>query len=157
PVKQQMPPSAPGPKKTPPGGGSGGPSLSGLLAGAVGELKGDDHEAEAALFGAQKGPLDTSVLASRRERGHNEAQAIGPIVTNGSQQVGIGDHVDAPARGKVEDITIDDPPEMPDIEKFMRFINARRTALAACYERELKYDRGLRGKVTVHLTVAPDG
>ena len=152
-------PRAGGPKKAPGGPQNGGarPSaLSGLLAGALDDLKGKT-DVDAALSGAKAGHVDTSTLAVRRERGPQETQAIGPITTNtpGSDGVGIGEHVDAPAlKPVIDDVIID---EVPDPTAFMRFINARKSALASCYEMELKRNRSLKGRITVQLTVATDG
>ena len=160
----KIPKSFPEPSQKPPGGPGGkkpsgsGPGLGALLATAIDDLKGPAGDVEAALEGVQRGPLDTTLLASRRERGPNEAQAIGPIVTTGVGAVGLGEHQGVgPPRGRVEDVVIEELPELPDPQVFLRFINARRSALAACYERELKRHPSLSGKVSVELTVTPDG
>lgn len=156
PVKVAQPPGPPSRRPSGNGGNRPGPALPGLLAGALDDLAKDRSDVGAALDGARRGNVDTTLLASRRERGPNEAEAIGPVTTDGVRDVGIGTHVDRPARGLVDPVVLDDP-QLPDPALYLRFINQHRAALAACYERELKYNRSLRGKLTVHLTVSGDG
>ncbi len=161
PVKAQPPSPAPPPGKRPnnPGPGRPSPNLTGLLATALADFdKGVTASEKAALEGAQRGPLDTRLLGSRRERGPTELQSVGPVVTNGARDVRLGEHADVGVpRGKVEDIEIEEVPEVPDPQLFMRYITARKGAFTACYERELKHNPTLRGRVTVHFTVANDG
>ncbi|MBL8949506.1 MAG: AgmX/PglI C-terminal domain-containing protein [Myxococcaceae bacterium] len=161
PVKRQPPSSSPVPpgrRPSSPGPGRSSPNLTGLLAAAVSDLNRGSGDTEAALFGAKQGPVDTSVLASRRERGPSEAQSVGPIVTNGARDVRIGEHADVVVpRGKVQDIELDEPDEVPDASALLRFIRSRSAALTSCYERELKHNPTLKGRVTVHLTVTADG
>jgi len=158
-IPKSFPPLPPSkkPGKTP-GPGGPGPSLTGLVAAAIDDLKSGATENEEALRGATQGPLDTTLIASRRERGPAEVQNVGPVVTNGVQTVAIGEHRDAAVgQGKVEDIVIDEPQELPDPSQWMRYIKQRSTAITACYERELKHNPTLKGRVTVHFTVATDG
>jgi hypothetical protein len=157
PIPKSFPPPAL-PKKSggPPGnsGGSKPPALGALLGSAVAELT-SREDARSALEGARAGHVDTTAIAVRRETGPGAVQAIAPITTN-VQSVGIGEHHDAVVRPVVEPIVIDDPPPT-DPEVFLRYINSRRPALAACYESELKRNRSLKGRITVQLTVATDG
>jgi hypothetical protein len=160
-VKPAPVPAAPAPRPAAPGptGPAKPPGLLGLVAGGFGDLSNGD--AQSALEGAHRGPVDTTVTAVRRD-GAQHVETVAPIVTDGTKQIGYGEPL--PPRGTPfvrghidEPIPVDPPPGLPDPDQLQRFIRAHQKALLYCYEGVLKRQTTLRGKVVVRLTVSTLG
>lgn len=148
-------PKAPAPRAPRPTG-PGPAARPGLLGMAFGEV-GEREDVRAALDGAA-GPVDTSLLAVPRREGAQRSPQTIMLNTDGAKAVVLGEHTDAPARqGRVEDLVLEDTPELPNPQLLMQFIHARRSALVACYEAELKRHPQLRGRLVVHLVVSEQG
>src|SRR5207302_5613 len=145
-----MAPKSPHPR----GGGSHGgdrPGLLGILAGARLDELGKDNPADA-FKDARVGNAPLPEIG-RKEDLRPRIESI-DVRTDGARETSYAAKSDA----RVEKIELDDPPaSLPDPEVLQRYISARRSALATCYEHELKYNRALRGKLVVRLTVATDG
>ncbi|MBL8919020.1 MAG: AgmX/PglI C-terminal domain-containing protein [Myxococcaceae bacterium] len=114
---------------------------------------------------AMKGASDVRVatagdlLASDR-KGADEGTTVGvgAIGTNGVKDVRLSDKGDVAVTGSVKEagpISIDTPDISPDaLASWMR---QRRSAIQSCYERELKRDRSLSGRLVVKFVITPRG
>ena len=110
-----------------------------------------DAQGKSALSG------DEVASASPRGEGRGKAESIGEPTTEGGDCVDDGDHEDAHVP-----VIVDLPP--PIVEKgglppelVARFVKAHLRAISSCYERELKRDRSLHGRLEIRFTVGTRG
>lgn len=118
--------------------------------GSVGDAMKDASDVRVASAG--------DLLASdRKGTDQGDAVTVGPIGTNGAKDVRLQERGDSAVTGSVkeEPISVDTPDISPDaLASWMR---QRRSAIQSCYERELKRDRSLSGRLVVKFVITPRG
>jgi TonB family protein len=93
---------------------------------------------------------------SRGTGSQGSSSSIGNLATSGAGKVGLAEKAEA----KVGEVKISDTPEVDgslDQADIARVVRGRLTALKECYERELKRNPQLAGKVVVRFTIDEEG
>lgn len=136
-------------------GASGG---QGALKDLLGEGTGTQDVASA-LKGAQGGVVvaTTGGVGGPRGGGAGSAAGIGDVGTTGGGNVSLGSKGDARVSGKVAAAAPEVDSADVDREALARYIKARLTAIRGCYEKELKRNPTLKGKVVVRFNITPAG
>jgi TonB family protein len=136
-------------------GASGG---QGALKDLLGEGTGTQDVASA-LKGAQGGLVvaTTGGVGGPRGGGAGSAAGIGDVGTAGGGNVSLGNKGDARVSGKVAAASPEVDSADVDREALARYIKARLTAIRGCYEKELKRNPTLKGKVVVRFNITPAG
>ncbi len=136
-------------------GASGG---QGALKDLLGEGTGTQDVATA-LKGAQGGVVvaTTGGVGGPRGGGAGSAAGIGDVGTAGGGNVSLGSKGDARVSGRVAAAAPEVDSADVDREALARYIKARLTAIRGCYEKELKRNPTLKGKVVVRFNITPAG
>jgi outer membrane biosynthesis protein TonB len=93
-----------------------------------------------------------------RKGGRAGAMAgIGDVGTSGGGNVNLGSKGDARVSGRVKDSTPDVDSGSVDREALARYVRQRLKAMQGCYERELKRNPSLKGKVLIRFSILPSG
>ncbi len=123
------------------GGGAGDVAAALAGAGGVGVATSD-------ALGMGKGP---------KGGGTGTAVGIGDLGTSGGGNVNLGNKSDARVTGRVADAAPEVDSADVDRNALARFIKARISAIQSCYERELKRNPTLKGKVVIRFAITPQG
>jgi TonB family protein len=136
-------------------GAAGG---QGALKDLLGEGTGTQDVASA-LKGAQGGVVvaTTGGVGGPRGGGAGSAAGIGEVGTAGGGNVSLGAKGDARVSGRVAAASPEVDSADVDREALARYIKARLTAIRGCYEKELKRNPTLKGKVVVRFNITPAG
>lgn len=136
-------------------GASGG---QGALKDLLGEGTGTQDVASA-LKGAQGGVVvaTTGGVGGPRGGGAGSAAGIGDVGTSGGGNVSLGNKGDARVSGRVSAAAPEVDSADVDREALARYIKARLSAIRGCYEKELKRNPTLKGKVVVRFNITPAG
>ena len=136
-------------------GSSGG---QGALKDLLGEGTGTQDVASA-LKGAQGGVVvaTTGGVGGPRGGGAGSTAGIGDVGTAGGGNVSLGSKGDARVSGRVSAASPEVDSADVDREALARYIKARLTAIRGCYEKELKRNPTLKGKVVVRFNITPAG
>ncbi|GMU61895.1 MAG: hypothetical protein AMXMBFR34_36580 [Myxococcaceae bacterium] len=113
-----------------------------------------------ALSGASGVGVATSeALAAGGPKGGTSGSAagIGDLGTAGGGNVNLGEKAAATVRGGVQMQAPEVESKAVDREKLAGFVRARKSAIQACYERELKRNPSLKGRVVVRFTITTQG
>jgi outer membrane biosynthesis protein TonB len=131
--------------------------------GLVGDLLKDASQV-GSVGDAMQGATDVRVATAgdllatgRKGTDQGDTVTVGTIGTNGVKDVRLADRGDVAVTGSVkeEPISVDTPDISPDaLASWMR---QRRSAIQSCYERELKRDRSLSGRLVVKFMITPRG
>jgi len=89
--------------------------------------------------------------------GAGTAAGIGELGTSGGGNVGYGNKGDAAIRGRVADAAPEVDSADVDREALNRYVKARKAAIVACYEKELKRNPSMKGKVVVRFSISTSG
>ncbi len=89
--------------------------------------------------------------------GAGSAASIGDLGTQGGGNVNLGAKGDAAIRGRVADAAPEVESGEVDREALNRYVKARKAAIVACYEKELKRNPSMKGKVVVRFSIATSG
>ena len=125
------------------GGGSGGGDIAAALAGAGGV--GVSTEAS---VGGGTGP---------RGSGSGKVTGIGEVGTQGGGSVDLGTKKETEVQGRVQDSTPDVESADVDRAALARYVRSRLKSIQSCYEKELKRNPTLKGKVVVRFVIKPSG
>lgn len=138
--------------------GSGGNSaLANVFAAGAG-FSGDIDSAIAGAGGGIAIATDGSAGGGPRGAGSATASSIGDVGTSGGGKVSLKEKRDAEVHGSVSsDADADVDSTTVDKEALNRYIKGRMKSLQSCYERELKRNPGLRGKLVVRFTIGTRG
>jgi hypothetical protein len=141
------------------GDGSGGGAIEDVLGGGAGS-----QDIASALAGAGGvGVANSDNLAEgggRKGGGSGEAAGIGDLATSGGAGAagGLGEKKAAAVSGRVID---SGGPEVDssscDRDAIARYVKRNLRAIQSCYERELKRNVNLKGKVVIRFTISPTG
>lgn len=138
--------------------GASGPGASSALANvfAAGSAIGDIGEAFAGAGGVAF--ANEGNIGQRRGAAGGEAAGIGDLATKGGGNVRIAAKQDVAVSGSV---SFGDGPEVESstIDKGAvgNYVKGRVKSLQGCYERELKLNPSLKGKVIVRITIGTNG
>ncbi len=89
--------------------------------------------------------------------GTGTAAGIGDLGTSGGGNVNLGAKGDAAIRGRVADAAPEVDSSDVDREALNRYVKARKAAIVACYEKELKRNPSMKGKVVVRFSISTSG
>jgi len=89
--------------------------------------------------------------------GAGEAASIGDLGTSGGGNVALAEKGPAKIRGRVADQAPEVESTDVDREALARFVRLRKGAIQNCYEKELKRNPSLKGKVVVRFTITSSG
>ncbi len=89
--------------------------------------------------------------------GAGKAAGIGDLGTSGGGNVALAEKGPAQVRGKVADAVPEVESAEIDRGKLTAYLRARMSAIQGCYEKELKRNPSLKGKVVVRFTITPQG
>lgn len=137
------------------GSNSGG---SGVLDDVLGDKTGGEAISNA-LAGAGGVGVATadSLAAGPKGGGAGTATGIGDLGTSGAGNVNLGEKGNTVIRGRVADAAPDVESKDVDREALARYVRSRKAAIQGCYEKELKRNPSLKGKVVVRFTITKMG
>ncbi|XXF79795.1 AgmX/PglI C-terminal domain-containing protein [Myxococcaceae bacterium GXIMD 01537] len=124
------------------GGSTGGGDIAAALAGAGGV----GVATEASIGGT--GP---------RGGGSGSVAGIGEVGTSGGGSVDLGTKKEVQVQGRVKDFVPEVDSADVDRDKLAQYVKARIKSLTSCYEKELKRNPSLKGKLVVRFTIKPTG
>jgi hypothetical protein len=93
----------------------------------------------------------------RKGGGSGTAAGIGDLGTSGGGNVNLGSKGDAAIRGRVADAAPEVESGEVDRDALNRYVKARKAAIVACYEKELKRNPTMKGKVVVRFSISTSG
>jgi outer membrane biosynthesis protein TonB len=135
-------------------GSAGG---SGALSDVLGSGTGSGDVA-AALAGARGVSIATAdSVGARAGGGEGRTAGIGDVGTSGGGKVALAGKGDARVSGHVSTAAPEVDSADVDRAALSRYIRDRLGAIRGCYERELKRNPGLKGKVVVRFNITPAG
>ena len=135
-------------------GSAGG---SGALQDVLGSGTGSGDVA-AALAGARGVSIATAdSVGARAGGGAGRTAGIGDVGTSGGGKVALAGKGDARVTGQVSAAAPEVDSADVDRAALARYIRDRLGAIRGCYERELKRNPGLKGKVVVRFNITPAG
>ena len=135
-------------------GSAGG---SGALQDVLGSGTGSGDVA-AALAGARGVSIATAdSVGARAGGGAGRTAGIGDVGTSGGGRVALAGKGDAKVSGQVSAAAPEVDSTDVDRAALARYIRDRLGAIRGCYERELKRNPGLKGKVVVRFNITPAG
>ena len=120
---------------------------------AEGGIGGDLDSAFEGIAGVGLATADSG--RTKRGGGSGQAASIGGLATSGGGKVGLG--------GKQEQRVGSVKTEAPEVDGALdsaaiaRVVRGRMRMVRDCYERELKRDPGLAGKIEIEFTIGEDG
>jgi len=89
--------------------------------------------------------------------GAGKVAGIGDLGTSGGGNVNLAEKGPAQIRGKVADAAPEVESAEIDRGKLTAYLRARMSAIQSCYEKELKRNPSLKGKVVVRFTITSQG
>jgi len=134
---------------------AGGGSVADVLGGSEG-LNADFASALSGVTGVGVATAE-AVKTERRGSSSGDVAGIGDVATSGAGEVDLGGKRDVEVTGRVTSSS----PEVDSVDvdpaDIARYVKARLKAIQNCYERELKRNRNLRGRVVVGFTIQETG
>ncbi len=100
---------------------------------------------------------DSLAAGGPKGGGAGAAAGIGDLGTSGAGNVNIGSKGDTVIRGRVADAAPEVESKDVDREALARYVRSRKAAIQGCYEKELKRNPSLKGKVVVRFTITKMG
>jgi hypothetical protein len=135
------------------GSAGGNGALSDVLGGGTGS-----GDVSAALAGARGVSIaNADSVGARAGGGAGRTAGIGDVGTSGGGKVALAGKGDAKVTGQVSAATPEVDSADVDRAALSRYIRDRLGAIRGCYERELKRNPGLKGKVVVRFNITPAG
>lgn len=133
----------------------------GTASGAVADVFGDGRAVSGDLEGAFAGLGGIEVAnggntTSRGGSGSGTSASIGGLATSGSGKVGLGEKAETRV-GNVQSAAPEVDGGSLDPSAIAKVVKSRLTAVKECYERELKRNPQLAGKVVIRFTIEEDG
>ncbi|HVE87345.1 MAG TPA: AgmX/PglI C-terminal domain-containing protein, partial [Myxococcales bacterium] len=136
--------------------GGGGGAFEDVLGGGTGA--GDIASALSGAGGVGVATADSIAGAGgARGGGAGAVAGIGDLGTSGGGKVNVGGKVDARVEGRVKDAAPEVDSANVDRDALARYVKARLKAIQNCYEKELKRNPSLKGKVMVRFTITRQG
>ncbi|MGQ0507463.1 MAG: AgmX/PglI C-terminal domain-containing protein [Myxococcaceae bacterium] len=135
--------------------GGGGGAFEDVLGGGTGA--GDIASALAGAGGVGVATTDALGAGGPRGGGSGKVAGIGELGTSGGGNVNVGEKGDARVSGRVKDAAPEIDSADVDREALGRYVKQRLKAIQNCYEKELKRNPSLKGKVVVRFSITPQG
>lgn len=135
--------------------GSGGGAFSDVLGGSTGG--GDIAQALAGAGGVGIATEASVGAHGPRGGGTGKVAGIGDLGTSGGGNVDLGSKKEVELSGRVTASTPEVESSDVDREALARYIKTRLKAVQGCYEKELKRNPSLKGKVLVRFNILPSG
>ncbi len=137
-------------------GSSGG---AGAFEDVLGNSSGVGDVANALSGASGVGVATADSLAAGGPKGGTAGTAagIGDLGTAGGGNVGLGEKTVATVRGGVSMQAPEVDSQDVDREKLAAYVRSRKGAIQQCYEKELKRNPSLKGKVVVRFNITPAG
>jgi outer membrane biosynthesis protein TonB len=136
--------------------GSGGAGAFQDVLGS-GTGSGDIAKALAGAGGVGVATADALAQAGRKGGGSGLVAGIGDLGTRGGGNVNLGAKGDVRVSGHVRDVAPEVESSKVDREALARYVRQRLKAIQNCYEKELKRNPSLKGKVVVRFSITPSG
>jgi outer membrane biosynthesis protein TonB len=89
--------------------------------------------------------------------GAGNAASIGDLGTNGGGKVALGEKAEVAVKGRLQDSAPEVESGEVDREKLAAFVRQRKASIQGCYEKELKRNPSLKGKVVVRFNITTSG
>ena len=135
------------------GSAGGNGALSDVLGSGTGS-----GDVAAALAGARGVSIaNADSVGARAGGGSGRTAGIGEVGTSGGGKVALASKGDARVTGQVSAAAPEVDSADVDRAALSRYIRDRLGAIRGCYERELKRNPGLKGKVVVRFNITPAG
>lgn len=130
----------------------------GALADVLGS-SGGTNDIASALAGAGGVGVATSdaVAGGQKGGGTGNVAGIGDLGTSGGGNVNLGEKKEVAVSGRVKEMAAEVESSDVDRDALARYVRARLKAIQNCYEKELKRNPSLKGKVVVRFTITPAG
>jgi TonB family protein len=135
--------------------GGGGGAFDDLVGSSAGV--GDIANALAGAGGVGIATADSLAAGGPKGGTAGSAATIGDLGTSGGGNVALGEKAAVQVRGKVADATPEVESADVDREKLASYVRSRKAAIQNCYEKELKRNPSLKGKVVVRFSITPQG
>jgi outer membrane biosynthesis protein TonB len=136
------------------GSGSGG-AFADVLGGSTGG--GEIAEALAGAGGVGVATADSLGANGPKGGGTGSVAGIGDLGTSGGGKVDLGAKKEVEVTGRVKDAAPEVDSADVDRDALARYVKARLKAIQNCYEKELKRNPSLKGKVVVRFSIMPTG
>lgn len=133
----------------------GGGALEDVLGGSSGV--GDVASALSGASGVGVATADSLAAGGPKGGTAGTAAGIGDLGTSGGGNVALAEKGTATVRGGVSMSTPEVESSEVDREALAKFVRARKAAIQGCYEKELKRNPSLKGKVVVRFSISPSG
>ncbi|MCA2980520.1 MAG: AgmX/PglI C-terminal domain-containing protein [Myxococcaceae bacterium] len=118
---------------------------------------GDVASALSGAGGVNMATSDALAAGGPKGSGTGSAADIGSLGTNGAGKVNLEEKGPAAIRGKVADAAPEVDSADIDRNKLNAFLRTRIRAIQGCYEKELKRNPSLKGKVVVRFSITTGG
>jgi TonB family protein len=135
--------------------GTSGGAFEDVLGAGTGAA--DIAEALAGAGGVGVATADAIAAGGQRGGGTGTQVGIGDLGTAGGGKVDLGPKGDAKISGRVRDAAPEVDSTEVDRDALGRYVRGRVKSIVACYEKELKRNPSLKGKVVVTWTITPGG
>ncbi len=135
--------------------GAGGGALDDVLGSSNGV--GDIASALSGASGIGVATADSLSAGGQKGGTAGTAAGIGDLGTSGGGKTDLGEKGNTVIRGRVSEASPDIESGQVDREKLMAYVRQRRSAIVNCYEKELKRNPSLKGKVVVRFSITPAG
>jgi outer membrane biosynthesis protein TonB len=136
------------------GSGSGG-AFADVLGGSTGG--GEIAEALAGAGGVGVATAESIGAGGQKGGGTGNVAGIGDLGTSGGGKVDLGTKKEVEVKGRVNDAAPEVDSADVDREALARYVKSRLKAIQNCYEKELKRNPNLKGKVVVRFSIMPSG
>lgn len=136
-------------------GGTGTGAFEDVLGAGTGA--GDIASALAGAGGVGVATADSIGAGGPKGAGTGAVAGIGDLGTSGGGNVNLGSKGDVRVSGRVQDAAPEVDSADVDREALARYVKARKTAIQNCYERELKRNPRLKGKILVRFAITRTG
>jgi TonB family protein len=135
--------------------GGGGGAFEDVLGAGTGSQ--DIASALAGAGGVGVATAETVGAGGPKGSGAGRVAGIGEVGTSGGGNVNLGAKGDVKVSGRVQEQTPEIDSSDVDREALARYVKARKSAIQNCYERELKRNPSLKGRVVVRFSITPAG
>lgn len=137
------------------GSAGGGGAFEDVLGSSSGV--GDVASALSGASGVGVATADSLAAGGPKGGTAGSAAGIGDLGTSGGGNVGLGEKKQATVRGGVSMQAPEVDSQDVDREKLAAYVRSRKGAIQQCYEKELKRNPSLKGKVVVRFSITPAG
>lgn len=135
--------------------GSGGGAIEDVLESGSGNS--DIASALAGAGGVSVAGADSVGAGGRKGGGSGKAAGIGDLGTQGGGKVDMGRKGETRISGSVSATAPEVESSTVDKDAVSRFVRSRQKSIQSCYEKQLKLNPALKGKLSVRITITTSG